>query len=320
MAVQIKPDPHNLGFDWIMTFVVGQLIVITILGIGTMILLRYRKLKKNRIDAHKIEYGAKIADAVALGVETIDITKPNRMAIYRRHALKEVLQENIISIMGVERAMLVDAYINLGCIREDEWALSSFRWWVRLQALSNLSLLRRNELAPLFESMRSDGHPLVASAALIGLSQLNDRRNNPPAILARLPKSFVQNVNLLLELSNNWSALYGTKWLGDYIRRNPQTKTARSLIAVLISLRTAEATDLILETMDSRYHIRHTNPVEDDAERRLIQRMRRAILETSDPVAIKRLRKIEKSRSKVDYDKDGNDDQKDSDQDDVGAA
>lgn len=280
--------PTSLNLYWILLCVAVQVVVITVLAIGTVFLLRYRTWRNARMSIYKSEYSGAIADAVALGYEKLEIQKPHRFEIYRRDALRETLLENLTSIVGPERTMLVDAYIELGCADDDRWECSSFRWWIRLEALSNLANLRRKEIAPLFEQMRTDKNTLVAAAALIGLSQLEDRRNNPATILPRLPNSFVKNVNLLLELSQNWAALYGHEWLGQYMRRYPHTKVSKSLTLVLITLRSEEAATILLDVLE--------HGMQKDEE--LVLKIKAAIISMGDPVAIERLFTIESQEIK----------------------
>ena len=273
----------SLNLYWIIFCVIVQVVIISVLAIGTVVLLRYRTFRDARMAKYKSEYSGAIADAVALGYEKLLIQKPRISEYFRRAALRQTLLENLTSIVGPERQMLVDAYFELGCADDDRWECSSYRWWVRLEALSHLANLRRKELAPLFERLRTDRNSLVAAAALIGLSQLEDRRNNPATILPRLPNSFVRNVNLLLELSQNWAALYGHEWLGQYLRRHPHTRVSKSLTLVLITLRSDESTKILLDVLEQG--------LQKDEE--LALKMKAAIISMGDPVAIERLFEIE---------------------------
>lgn len=275
--------PRELSIEWITFFVAVQTVAVAILAVGTMVLLRWRVFRTKRLSAYKAEYGAIIAEAVALGHSRLDIERPQRRHFIRCFALRETLLENIASIVGPERLMLVEEYMFLGCADHDRWECSSWRWWVRLQALANLSTLRRKEFATLFETLRLDKNQLVAAAALIGLSQLEDRRNNPGTILPRLPLSFLKNINLLLELTQNWTALYGYEWIAQYLKKYPETKVARALTGVLIALRTEESSTILLDVL--------ALGLLKDA--RIVMRIKASVISMGDQAAVERLFEIE---------------------------
>lgn len=285
------PELTQNYLRWIGLLVIGQLYVIGFLAVLTMMLLKWRTWKNHRIKVLKEAYGESIADVVCGEDQELFVPAVRSYQFIRRQALKESLLDNIGSITGPERAVLVDAYISLGLAAADVKACHSRFWATRLAGLMSLSQLGRADFADLFHAMKADKNTLISSCAILSLSYLDDPREEPEVILDTLPESFFKNSNLLFELTNNFMKRYGLERFEAYVRDRAQTLVGQAIIAVLTNAQTPEATFFLVELIT-------TNHFKDE---RLAVRIERAIRESNDSVAIAQLDYFQAARGSSKY-------------------
>ena len=276
---------------WIGVLVIAQLYAIGFLAVLTLILLKWRTWRNQRVVLLKEAYGESIADVVCGEDQTLFVPKLLPNQFIRRKALKESLLDNIASITGPERTVLVDSYISLGLAAMDAKNCRSRFWAKRLEGLMSLSQLGRTEFAPLFHEMKNDKKTLISSCAILSLSYLDDPTEDPEAILDNLPASFFVNSNLLFELTNNFMKRYGLERFEAYVRERAQTMVGQSIIAVLTNSQTPESTIFLVEILT-------TNQFKDE---RLSVRIERAIRESNDSVAIAQLDYFQSARGASRY-------------------
>ncbi len=285
------PELTQSYLHWIGLLVIGQLYVICFLAVLTLALLKWRTWKNQRILVLKEAYGESIADVVCGEDQTLFVPALRPFQFIRRQALKESLLDNIGSITGPERAVLVEAYITLGLAATDVKACHSRFWPTRLAGLMSLSQLGRADFADLFHSMKNDKNTLISSCAILSLSYLDDQNEEPEKILDTLPESFFKNSNLLFELTNNFMKRYGLERFEAYVRDRAQSLVGQAIIAVLTNSQTPEATFFLLELVT-------TNNFKDE---RLVIRIERAIRESNDIDAIAQLDYFQTARGSKRY-------------------
>ncbi len=237
----------NGMITWIERIVFYQLYLVAFLAVLTIGLMSFRKKRERRLENLKSEYADLfINELLNQGDATppLLLKRPSKYKWLAEAALQETLLTQINSLSGSEKTYAVKRYIELNYAKDDIELCISLRWWKRLEGISHLNTLKESSFARVFNYMRKDSNALISLYSLLGLSSLRHPFNTPKLFDTLGEKVHPQD-NILLEITQNWSNLFGLEPLVEFIQRTPSVELRNTFVAAICQLKTPESAAVI---------------------------------------------------------------------------
>jgi HEAT repeat protein len=225
---------------WISDLIYFQFIIVSAIVLYTLGLLLLRRFIDRYRNQRVIEYSGYLADQLSRDPEVAASLAP----VVSKSIKRMVLLAQIKLMRGDERALLIRMYRKNGFLEKDKAHSNAFTSRRRLEGITAMASLGLPELASHFYQKLNDSNPLVATVALLALSE-QDHPLNSRNLFLQLPKRLKRELSLRSNAMNefvaNLATIHGIDPLVEIMTHETESKLIQSSIHALRHLQTADS-------------------------------------------------------------------------------